>query len=361
MNVYFVVGQNGVGKSQFLLKRAYEDTVFKSIVICNSIHDRFIPSPKIKRLSAKNSMSLPNNVMKKAIMLSLSEGPHKLSDISRTLIYCGYQPVITVTVKPIRNRDEIFESRFNNDNSSGYIINEIMNHGSESLEFDFDFGRADKDFNFRELSILNEILRSEGELRGRKIIKPIEISLHKINGGKIPLAGASSGELSLITSFIYILCELDGAEQLLIDEPENSLHPQWQKEYVSKLVGLIGYREVKIFIATHSPLIVSGAQLEEYISPSFYHPESNEWSKSSSINIEATLWEQFETIGPKSTYLSEKIVTILDEFQSRKRSFDETISEINLMEKGTFDKSQTLTFKAAVGLAKAIAQELKNA
>ena len=104
-----------------------------------------------------------------------------------------------------------------------------------------------------------------------------------------------------------------------------------------------------------------GAGHEEYISPSFYHPESNEWSKSSSINIEATLWEQFETIGPKSTYLSEKIVTILDEFQSRKRSFDETISEINLMEKGTFDKSQTLTFKAAVGLAKAIAQELKNA
>lgn len=360
MDVYFVVGKNGVGKSQFLLNQAYEDTVFKSIVICNSIHDRFTPSPKIKRLSAKNSMSLPNNVMKKAIMLSLSEGPHKLSDISRTLIYCGYQPVITVTVKPIRNRDEIVESRFN-DNSRGYIINEIMNHGNESLEFDFDFGRIDKDFNFRELSILNEILRSEGELRSRKIIKPIEISLHKINGGKIPLAGASSGELSLITSFIYILCELDGAEQLLIDEPENSLHPQWQKEYMRKLVGLIGYRDVKIFIATHSPLLVSGAQLEEYISSYFYHPELNEWSKSSSINIEATLWEQFETIGPKSTYLSEKIVTILDEFQSKKRSFDEAISEITLMEKSTFDKSQELTFKAAIGLAKAIAKELKNA
>ncbi|WP_370559636.1 ATP-binding protein [Edwardsiella tarda] len=358
MNICFVVGQNGAGKSQFLIKQAREETVYKSIVICNSIHDRFTSSSKIKRLSAKNSMSSPNNVMKKAIMLSLSDGPHKLSDISRTLIYCGYHPIITVTVNPTSHIDELLKLKKSWDDN--YIINKMMSHENGKMKFDIDFGSGEKYFNFRELSILNEILKSEKELRKRKIISPIEISLHKNNVGQIPLAGASSGELSLITSFIYILCEIDGAEQLLIDEPENSLHPQWQREYVSKLAGLIGYRDIKIFIATHSPLLVSGAQLEDYISPLFYHPGDNKWIKPSSINIEATLWEQFETIGPKSRYLSEKIVKVLNELQSGEKTLDHTISEIHLMEKGTFDPSQKITFRAAIELANTIAEELKS-
>jgi ABC-type multidrug transport system ATPase subunit len=45
---------------------------------------------------------------------------------------------------------------------------------------------------------------------------------------------------------------------ILIDEPENSLHPQWQRDYISLVREVIAHaRECHVIIATHSPLLVS--------------------------------------------------------------------------------------------------------
>jgi hypothetical protein len=188
------------------------------------------------------------------------------------------------------------------------------------------------------------------------MVKAIEISLYKNNGEPVPLLNASSGELSLMTSLIFVLGEISGTNMILIDEPENSLHPRWQREYTSMLCSLIEYHEVKVIIATHSPLIVTGAQLDERVSSSIYHPATGNLEFSSSTNIEELLWGQFEIISPKSRFLSEKLAEKLEELSVHKVSLNQAIEFIDSASKASFDDGQQDIFIAARQLADSIAR-----
>ena len=46
---------------------------------------------------------------------------------------------------------------------------------------------------------------------------------------------------------------------MLIDEPENSLHPAWQEKYAELLrMAFKGFENCHFVIATHSPIILAG-------------------------------------------------------------------------------------------------------
>ena len=109
MSVRFVVGVNGVGKSQFLLEVATGCHV-KVIVLCNTVHDRFKSSKKIRKFSAGSPTSHPNRVMKNAILFLLSQGSHRLRDISNVLVHCNYISEIIVRVEINQRATRIVET-----------------------------------------------------------------------------------------------------------------------------------------------------------------------------------------------------------------------------------------------------------
>lgn len=81
---------------------------------------------------------------------------------------------------------------------------------------------------------------------------------------KIRLQELSSGEQQIVFRGTYLLRDikktLNGT--VLIDEPEVSLHPRWQKEiltYYQNLFKVNGEQKSQIFIATHSPFIIEAA------------------------------------------------------------------------------------------------------
>src|SRR5690606_34355461 len=132
-------------------------------------------------------------------------------------------------------------------------------------------------------------------------LERINVYLERRDGLVIPLTDASSGELSLISSLIFIAALPRTTRYLLIDEPENSLHPRWQREYVDLLSAAIGYSQLGVAIATHAPILVIGAvvqgeervdvfrvQLSKQLNPLIFD------SRMSSQNIERILWEAFE-------------------------------------------------------------------
>lgn len=89
--------------------------------------------------------------------------------------------------------------------------------------------------------------------------------------GKQPAADAgvsvddlSSGQLQMLNNLLNLsLCVKDDS-LVLIDEPENSLHPEWQRDYISLLRrSLACAKKCHIVIATHSPLVASGVQSSE--------------------------------------------------------------------------------------------------
>jgi hypothetical protein len=74
----------------------------------------------------------------------------------------------------------------------------------------------------------------------------------------------SSGQLQMLNNLLNLaLCVKDDT-LVLIDEPENSLHPEWQRDYISLLRrSLACAKKCHIVIATHSPLVASGVRSAE--------------------------------------------------------------------------------------------------
>ena len=92
------------------------------------------------------------------------------------------------------------------------------------------------------------------------MIREIRVLLErKKDGNVIGMKHASSGQLALISSLLFLATNAGDDPLILIDEPENSLHPSWQREYIEKVLAAMNFRNASIIVATHAPLIVTGA------------------------------------------------------------------------------------------------------
>ncbi|MGV1788359.1 MULTISPECIES: ATP-binding protein [Agrobacterium] len=71
----------------------------------------------------------------------------------------------------------------------------------------------------------------------------------------------SSGEYHMLTSLLALGFSVTAGSIVLVDEPENSLHPHWQQEFMATLLEICGVMEDgHLVVSTHSPLIVASAK-----------------------------------------------------------------------------------------------------
>jgi predicted ATP-binding protein involved in virulence len=144
---------------------------------------------------------------------------------------------------------------------------------------------------------------------------------------------------------------------ILIDEPENSLHPQWQREYVDRIYSAIHLYEPKMFIATHAPMIVSGARSAGIdIEVKLLRRESEE-PQAISIehdSLEETMWGVFGTITPESHFLSERIVRALASLKRQEQSLGDVQTLITTLRGAIYDKRQQEVLSAAETLSRKI-------
>jgi predicted ATPase len=98
-----------------------------------------------------------------------------------------------------------------------------------------------------------QLLRRAGLARLRSA------ELGRVEDGTIlDLSRASSGELGIVTSFLGLASVIEDGSLVLIDEPEISLHPEWQIQYVDLLLNTFrNFTGCHYVLATHSPLILS--------------------------------------------------------------------------------------------------------
>lgn len=119
------------------------------------------------------------------------------------------------------------------------------------IEIDFDFEKESKsDFK------LIEEYETMQKLMALDILSSPEIELFK--NKRVSLDNASSGEFHLLFNLINILSYVENGAIIFIDEPEISLHPDWQSKYVQNLLSILkGYSQVHVIIASHSHIMVS--------------------------------------------------------------------------------------------------------
>ncbi|CAM1346125.1 AAA family ATPase [Tenacibaculum crassostreae] len=106
---------------------------------------------------------------------------------------------------------------------------------------------------------LNEDYTMLEHLRQLGMISSPEIQLKRTDG--YSLQESSSGEYHFFSSIVGLMATVKPTNSLvLIDEPEISLHPNWQMKYLSFLRELFSHPEYAtchILVATHSHFLIS--------------------------------------------------------------------------------------------------------
>lgn len=356
-----LVGTNGAGKSRLLAGLAKslahkERTVF---AIANTIYDRFPrASSRLHRLLARNGRQLPETTLKRAIHLASNEGLSRLRQISRTLSFCGYDSRIGLTVsgfeiENLRNlelssvRPSLSRAELEDVTALCYkFANRPLHHEPLWLEFDgFDFSAIDR-------STYARLIGWEKILKQAQIVRSISIQLSR-DGREIELRGASSGELSLITSMVFLASAIEPRSVVLVDEPENSLHPHWQHAYIELLRDLFANFDPTIVVATHSPLVVSGAEVGDpavrvlHVSRGTLSVLENRPS-----SVEELLWSTFQTLTPKSHFLSEHLVDLLNSLNRGELPLVQLLERISEIREQSYDPRQEEFLAAVATLAR---------
>lgn len=90
------------------------------------------------------------------------------------------------------------------------------------------------------------------------LINVSDIIFSDLEDGRVKISDLSSGQKCMVLTVLNIAGAITNNCIVCIDEPEISLHPRWQKEFMKVLIKFFsGYKKCHFIIATHSPLIIS--------------------------------------------------------------------------------------------------------
>lgn len=125
---------------------------------------------------------------------------------------------------------------------------------NDSIQFDL---LIEETSNKNDIDIIQKKYRLVKLLRDFDFVKNISLSIMK-NGEWFSFDDASSGEKNILYSVFAIESNIEENSIILIDEPEISLHPNWQMKYIGFLKKLFkNYSSCQFVIASHSPYLVS--------------------------------------------------------------------------------------------------------
>lgn len=149
--------------------------------------------------------------------------------------------------------NSLSESEYNNDNNGkGAFLSLYVAEYKKTLEPFEELYRKMK--TFRE--IINE--RNFGTKKRIKHIEYCPGGIEYFNGEqRIKLESLSSGERNDFIMFFDMIFRTKNGSIILIDEPEISLHINWQEKYVDNVLKALEGKGCQIIISTHSPDIIS--------------------------------------------------------------------------------------------------------
>lgn len=382
-SVAILVGPNGSGKSTFLRALAEAYRYENVIVVSNTPHDRFAKMRGILRISAGRTDHAPPSLVKRAVSVSLGAEDSSFYQISAIMDYCGYAPRFGFRIEKARHYGSTLDDlRWSMESVPGGAsgddptwdraldYNEELRHALAYLKRHDprDFVWVDASRSALEFSLAREftaVLHCEAILRRLKVIGRIEVMLQRNDrrGTVIEMQLASSGQLALISSLLFLITQAGRSPIILIDEPENSLHPSWQREYVDKLMAAMSYRDATIIIATHAPLVVTGALSHGPERVSVFRvrdaqPKRLEIDMSASPrSIEEILWEAFGVVTPANHFVSEEIVRVISGLEAGEIGKDEVLELVGDLDARSFDGQQKRFFAAV----RTLVEKVENA
>ena len=155
-------------------------------------------------------------------------------------------------------------------------------------------------------------------------------------GSPFGLENSSSGETHLLCQFIGIMADIRSGSLVLIDEPENSSHPDWQMNYVGWLKDIFReYRDCHFIIATHSPLILANMKASESTIVRLVRDNQNRISDEGGMERGCYSWTIDEVLQEVMEMKSSRTV----EYNEAMSEFERALDEDNkVMAKKAYEK-----------------------
>ncbi|MFV0422264.1 AAA family ATPase [Oleidesulfovibrio sp.] len=275
-----VIGENGAGKSSIIAEAAGEvsNSSLVSAVANTPFHKFQGRVSGARLLQMKSGKTLPASLLKRIIPASRSveRADESIWRMRRVLERCGYDDIgITLRVcDPVLNDKKLF--KFETRHSMRFMLSDVPSFGKKRLDEQraasdskWILGLAEEfkrtgylkllDYSFypetlkkneyfegdilwlwgggrRHAAGWNDdiyfILKRVDELKAAGLVSSLEVFFRR-DGEVLHVENASSGELSTCLMFSYVASRIKQDSLVFVDEPENSLHPRWQKDFAS--------------------------------------------------------------------------------------------------------------------------------
>lgn len=229
-----IVGENGIGKSTFL-----------KAAVCpykNKNGKDFYPS----------KMFMSTQWDKQALQGALIEYQVKLGNTQKTLKWkktkdWGYTPK---KEKPERNVYFL-------DISRTLPLDATAGYAKVAMTANAEAGSVTtlNDESIRDLSYVLGQSYTRGRFTATNVDASREIGLLTKNYGEISQFHQGAGEDTILDVF-KLLQDIPQQSLLVIDEVENSLHPQAQRRFIRHLIKCARVKKLQIILSTHSPFVL---------------------------------------------------------------------------------------------------------
>ena len=192
-----------------------------------------------------------------------------------------------------------------------YNVMTLSGHAQHKYEIDFD----EKTASDGEENDLQKIYK----LKQCDLVTSANVIFHK-DGCDITSEEMSSGEFAILTTVLSISAAADDEKHalVLLDEPELSLHPNWQMTLIDNLDRALNKRTCHLLMATHSHMVVSDLPMKRsFVSQIEKDKEGN--LNSTAIaectygwSAEEVLFKVFKTATDRNRYFGERIGKLLE-------------------------------------------------
>ncbi len=163
-------------------------------------------------------------------------------------------------------------------------------------------------------------------------IKKLKLSMSSDNRKFVDFTHASSGEQCLSLMLLGIASQIEDGSLICIDEPEISLHPEWQEEFIPLIDNLFSnYKGCHFIIATHSPLIISKLVGEHCSVLDLDKNELIELSNNRGYSSDYQLATLFKSPGFKNEYLVNESLDILTTLSTNKYIDNDILKRANIL------------------------------
>ena len=153
--------------------------------------------------------------------------------------------------------------------------------------------------------VLRDVLPAEIGFTRLEIRTPEVIIVS--SSGDFPIDGASGGLMSIIQLSwqIFLQSEINNEDRfmVLIDEPENHLHPSMQRSFLSNIVN--AFPKARFVVATHSPFIVSSVRDSAVYALRHHSSDGTSLRPLEPRSVTSERLDQLQRAGPASEILRE--------------------------------------------------------